>query len=153
MQIISGIQLLGHLSNSMSKVSPLSKIIGLSSVLAVGFLFIVLAGAIFGNWSVLIIGLTFACSYLPVIITNGLQSHGFYDDLMNESTNQVQDLGRFVTSFMTVSAIALPIILHHCHTLAYGAAVMTEIGGAMVMGTVVVFTRFFDGSDDDNVDF
>lgn len=135
----------------MSTISPLSKIIGLSSVLAVGFLFIVLAGAIFGNWIVLFVGLIFAVGYLPVVATQGFLSNGFYDDLMNESSNQVQDLGRFVSSFLTVSGLALPIVLLHCHYLTYTAMVMTEVGGALIYATVVVFTSFFDQSDDVNL--
>lgn len=133
-------------------VKPLTKIIGLSSVLAVGFLLVVLAGAIYGNWFPIIAALVFAVAYLPVVISNGFSSSGFYDDLMNESSGQVQDLGRFLASFLTVSGFGLPVVLCHSHVLTYTATVLTEIGGSLIFATVVLFTSFFDPQEEESLD-
>lgn len=45
------------------KINPLTKIIGLSAVLSAGFLMVVLAGAIYGNWFPILIG---RCSFCGV---------------------------------------------------------------------------------------
>lgn len=128
---------------------PVTKIIGLASVLALGFLFVVLAGAIYGNWFPIVVAIIFAVSYLPVIVTTTIQSSGFYDDLMNESTNHTKDFARFLSSFLTVSAVGIPLVLCHSHILTKAATVLTEIGGVLIFGTVVVFTSFFEDPTDE----
>ncbi|ODV59520.1 Vps55 family protein [Ascoidea rubescens DSM 1968] len=132
----------------MAKVNPLTKIISLSSILAVGFLFIVLAGAIFGNWLPIIIGAIFALSHIPLIVCKSLNSNGYIDDL-SESSTYIIDFGRWLSSFLLISGFALSILLSHCHIITFSSMVLTIIGGLLIYGTVVYFTSFFDSNQSD----
>ena len=132
----------------MTQINPLTKIISLSSILAVGFLFIVLAGAIFGNWLPLIIGILFAFAHIPLVICKSLNKNGFIDDL-SESSTYIIDFGRWLSSFLLISGFALPILLSHCHIIKFAAMVLTILGGVLIYGTVVYFTSFFDSNDSD----
>lgn len=66
-----------------ANISPLSKIIALSTVLAAGFILIILSCALFNNW----VPLTVVGLFLLAPIPNGLcgrfQAH---DDFMSESS-------------------------------------------------------------------
>ncbi|KAI0462800.1 hypothetical protein LJB42_003601 [Komagataella kurtzmanii] len=132
------------------KINPLTKIISLATVLAAGFLLIVLAGAIYGNWSPVAIALVFAFAHLPIAISNQLNVN--FDDFLNESTAYALDLGKFLSAFLFVSGVALPILLFHSHILQFPAMILTLSGGILIYGTVFTFTEFFDAREDDVFD-
>ena len=117
------------------KINPLNRIIGLSVILSVGFLLVILAG-IYGNWFPIVIGLIFSVAYLPVAITRRLNS---FDPFSAPSTNVLAELGQFLTAFLLVSGLYLPIVLHHSYILTTTAAALTIIGGV-----------YFDEPEDDD---
>ncbi len=136
------------------KINPVSKIIGLSSVLAVGFLMVVLAAAVWGNWMPIVSALFFSMAHLPTLIIN---SHYVYDNSLemdeDEGTSSASEVGYFLESLLLTSAVALPLSLLHCHTLTKQASVLTVIGGALIYGTIVMFTTFFDGFKEEDDPF
>ncbi|CDK29867.1 unnamed protein product [Kuraishia capsulata CBS 1993] len=131
----------------MPQINPLTKIIGLSSVLAAGFLLIVLAGAIYGNWFPVVAVIIFGFAHLPILITQHFENN--YDDFMSEAAGYAIDLGRFLSSFLLTTGIAFPLILNHCHILTKVATVLTISGGLLVYGTVVTFASFFDADSEE----
>ncbi|GMM28078.1 Vps55 protein [Martiniozyma asiatica (nom. inval.)] len=116
-------------------MTPLARIITLSGSLAFGFLLVVLAAALYGNWLPLLVGLLFGVAHLP-LLTSGA-SHELYDEPQ-------WPFGRFVSSFLLSSGILLPIILAHCHILAWTAALLSIVGGSFIWLTVVAFAAFFE---------
>lgn len=136
------------------KLNPVSKIIGLSSVLALGFLLVVLAAAIWSNWTPIFIAFIFAIAHLPTILTSS--PYGYEDSLggFDDSTrNETADAGKFLEAFLLVSAFSLTFVLHHCHIFTEQATALTLIGGMLIYGTVVTFTSFFDGFGDSDDPF
>uniref|UniRef100_A0A060T725 ARAD1B19602p n=1 Tax=Blastobotrys adeninivorans TaxID=409370 RepID=A0A060T725_BLAAD len=121
-------------------LSPLSKIISLSSVLALGFLLIVLSCALFNNWLPLIVVALFLIAPLPNAICG---RYGSGDDFMSENSNTVVDFGRFCTGFLVFSGLALPVVLGHNHLIGMAAMIMSLSGGLLVYLTIVTFGAFF----------
>ncbi|GME79456.1 unnamed protein product [[Candida] boidinii] len=136
------------------KINPLTKIIGLSSVLAVGFLFIVLAGALYGNWLTILVGFIFGVAHVPMLITKyyNYQFEDYLDDTGSAPTDVI-DFGKFLSSFLVTTGVAFPTILDHCHVFTHTATVLTIIGGLLIYGTVVTFTTFFDGTSHEDDPF
>ncbi|KAF6009887.1 hypothetical protein HII12_003433 [Brettanomyces bruxellensis] len=136
------------------KINPVSKIIGLSSVLAVGFLMVVLAAAVWGNWMPIVSALLFATAHLPILIIN---SHYVYDNSLDMDeegeTSGATDVGHFLESLLLTSAVALPLSLLHCHTMTKQASILTVLGGSLIYGTIVTFTTFFDGFKEEDDPF
>jgi hypothetical protein len=123
-------------------------VILLSFVLAVGFLMIILSCALWHNWLPLLVGashlrtisqsrrlkvipaLTFVLAPLP----NAIFSHCGSDEFVTsygEGSGPI-DVGRFLTSIIVVSGLALPIILAHSEVIDPRACVMSIIGGRQV---------------------
>lgn len=128
------------------KTNPLNRIIGLSVILSVGFLLVILAG-IYGNWFPIVIGIIFSVAYLPVAITRRLNS---FDPFSTPSTNVFAELGQFLTAFLLVSGLYLPVVLHHSYILTTTAAALTIIGGVLIFGTVYTFSHYFDEPEEDD---
>ncbi|KAG7663358.1 uncharacterized protein J8A68_003106 [[Candida] subhashii] len=131
--------------------NPLNKIIGLSIILSMGFLLVILA-TIYGNWFPIIIGIIFLFAHLPIIITKSIVNSSDYefnfDPNSNNQTNVVIEVGKFLSSFLIVSGIYLPILLHHSLILNQFAMILTIIGGCLIYGTVYTFSSYFDESED-----
>lgn len=53
------------------------------------------------------------------------------------------DFGHFLTSIIVVSAFSLPLILAHTELIAPAACWMSMSGGALVYGTILVFSGVF----------
>ena len=118
--------------------NPLNKIIGLSVILSVGFLLVILAG-IYGNWFPIIVGIIFAVAHLPVAITKNIASNSDYDfnfDSTTTNSRAVIEIGQFLTAFLLVSGVYLPILLNHSLILTKTAMVLTIVGGLLIYGTV-----------------
>lgn len=132
-------------------VNPLSKIIALSGMLALGFLLIVLATALYGSWLPILDGFFFAIAHLPYLLTNNLYTSdyqaglGFGDDLDGFQSNSVADSGKFISSFIFTSGLALPITLCRSNVLTSTASFLSIVGGLCIYSTIVLFTSFFDG--------
>ncbi|ODV97854.1 hypothetical protein PACTADRAFT_14355 [Pachysolen tannophilus NRRL Y-2460] len=136
----------------MPSINPLTKIIGLSAVLAAGFLMIFLAGAIYGNWLPILVGFLFGISHLPIIISNNWQQYTDID-FMNDTTKTASELGRFVSAFLTTTSSVIPFVFYHCHILTKVATILTFMGGLLIYSTVVIFTSFFNVDDGDELNF
>ncbi|CDO95101.1 unnamed protein product [Kluyveromyces dobzhanskii CBS 2104] len=136
------------------QVSPLTKIICLSGVLALGFLLIILSCALFHNFYPLFDVLIFLLAPLPNALfgqSDGFSSQG---EFLNESGRSGEDFGHFVTGLLVSSGILLPIVFYHSNLINYESALMTVSGGLIIYLCIVVFTWFFNGSweaDDDNL--
>ena len=58
------------------------------------------------------------------------------------------ELGRFLTGFMVVMGIALPVVLAHTDMIRLEAMVMSIIGGLLIYGTIICFGMFFKGEEE-----
>ncbi|KAK3696323.1 Vacuolar protein sorting-associated protein 55 [Vermiconidia calcicola] len=57
--------------------------------------------------------------------------------------NSIVELGRFLTGFLVVMGVALPVVLAHCHLIRPEAMAMSIVGGLLIYGTIISFTMFF----------
>ncbi|KAH3663338.1 hypothetical protein OGAPHI_005328 [Ogataea philodendri] len=73
------------------KLNPLTKIIGLSSVLALGFLLVVLAGALYANWFPIVVAVIFSFAHIPILVTKyySAEFDSYLDDPDTASSNDV----------------------------------------------------------------
>lgn len=126
-------------------MAGIKTIIGLSFVLAIGFLFVILSAALFHNYLTLLVVATYVIAPLPNWICGRAANP---DDFMESSGSGVVDFGRFLTGFFVVMGIALPTLLYHSATIQAGAAVMSVIGGLLIYGTIISFTLFFQEDQD-----
>ncbi|KAF3000962.1 Vacuolar protein sorting-associated protein 55 [Curvularia kusanoi] len=121
-------------------MAGIKTIIGLSFVLAIGFLLVILSAALFHNYLTLLVVATYVIAPLPNWICGRALNQ---DDFMESSGNGVIDFGRFLTGFFVVMGIALPTLLWHSEQIAGGAAAMAIIGGLTIYTTIISFTLFF----------
>ncbi|KAK9477022.1 vacuolar protein sorting 55 [Lipomyces japonicus] len=129
----------------MPSANPLSKIIILASVLAAGFLLIILSCALYNNWLPLLVVGVFLIAPLPNALCERYQN----DDFMSEGNgNAVVDFGRYITGFLVVTGLALPFALAHARVIGIPAMVMSIFGGILVYGTIITFTLFFRESEE-----
>lgn len=123
----------------MAKPTQIQKIFGLSSVLAFGFVLIVLSSALYHNWLPLTVVLMFLLAPLP----NSLCGHARSDDFMSETPDLLADFGRFLTGFFLVSGVALPLTYAHTSLITLPAMWMSLIGGSLIYGTIITFGAVF----------
>ncbi|KAJ4378832.1 Vacuolar protein sorting-associated protein 55 [Didymella sp. IMI 355093] len=126
-------------------MAGIKTIIGLSFVLAIGFLLVILSAALFHNYLTLLVVATYVIAPLPNWICGRASTQ---DDFMETSGNGVIDFGRFLTGFFVVMGIALPTLLWHSAQIAGGAAAMSVIGGLTIYSTIISFTLFFHEDQD-----
>lgn len=134
--------------NHTTTSNPLNKIIGLSVVLSMGFLLVILAG-INGNWFPIVDGIIFAVAYLPVAVTKGGNEYDFSFDTNSNHVSVAKELGQWISAFLVVSGVYLPIMLRRSHILTKTAMVLTIIGGVLIYGTVYTFLTYFDEVEED----
>lgn len=117
-----------------------------------GFLLVILAG-VYGNWFPIIDGIICAIAHLPIVITKAISDPNDYDfnidANMSSQGNFLKETGQFVSAFLIISGLYLPIILHNSLILTKTAMVLTIVGGGLIYGTVYVFSLFFDETDDE----
>jgi len=123
----------------------LKTIIALSFVLAIGFLLVILSAALFHNFLTLLVVATYVIAPLPNFICAKCANP---DDFMGDAGYAVVDFGRFITGFLVVMGIALPILLAHCALIEVPAMAMSIIGGLLIYGTIISFTQFFKEEQD-----
>lgn len=125
-------------------MTQVERIFGLSSLLAIGFVLIVFSGALYGNWSPLIVVALFLVAPLP----NALCGHRSTEDFLSETPDLLADFGRFFTGFLLLSGTALPITLAHNGIIQYPAMLMSLFGGGIVYGTIISFGMMFSEPDE-----
>ncbi|SCW00161.1 LAFE_0B10792g1_1 [Lachancea fermentati] len=132
------------------KVSPLTKIISLSGFLALGFLLVILSCALFHNYYPLFDILIFLLAPIPnsLFSKHNAESH----DFMNESSNNVQDVGHFFTGMLVTSGLALPTVFYHCQLINHYSCIMSTTGGVIIYLSIVVFSWFFNTGWEDDED-
>merc|ERR1712093_533178 len=109
-------------------------IILLSFILAIGFLLIILSGALYGNWMPILIAAIFVLAPAPNAICSRCSG--------------AVDFGHFLTAIFVVTGFALPLVLAHASVLHPIAAYMSIAGGALVYTTIIVYSRFFSAAND-----
>ncbi|KAL7409223.1 vacuolar protein sorting 55 [Mrakia frigida] len=124
----------------------LKTVIFLSFVLALGFLLVILSCALWSNWLPLVVAVTFLLAPLPNSICSRCAGA---DDYAPEYNSGYLDFGHFLTSIIVVSAFSLPLILAHTELIAPAACWMSMSGGALVYGTILVFSGVFAPPADD----
>ncbi|KAG7192380.1 uncharacterized protein KQ657_001779 [Scheffersomyces spartinae] len=133
--------------------NPLNRIIGLSVILAFGFLLVVLA-CIQGNWFPIIDGLIFASAHLPAGITKALAASVDYDFTFDpasgNSANFAVEAGQFISAFLVITGLYLPILLYHLHILSHIAMYLTILGGMLIYGTIYTFSSYFDPQEEED---
>ncbi|KAF2146122.1 uncharacterized protein K452DRAFT_242693 [Aplosporella prunicola CBS 121167] len=126
-------------------MAGLKTIIALSFVLAIGFLLVILSCALWHVYYPLLVVATYVIAPLPNWICNRAANP---DDFMESAGNGVIDFGRFLTGFLVVMGIALPVLLAHCALISAPAMVMSIIGGLLIYGTIISFTMFFQEDEE-----
>ncbi|EME86698.1 leptin receptor [Pseudocercospora fijiensis CIRAD86] len=121
-------------------MAGLKTIIVLSFILAIGFLLVILSSALFESYLTLLVVATYVIAPLPNWICAKAQQQ---DDFMDNGSSSIIELGRFITGFLVVMGIALPVILAHCDQIKIPAMIMSIIGGLLIYGTIISFTLFF----------
>ncbi|KAF7845850.1 hypothetical protein BT93_L0357 [Corymbia citriodora subsp. variegata] len=121
-------------------MAGLKTIIVLSFILAIGFLLVILSAALFKNYLTLLVVATYVIAPIPNWICGKAQGQ---DDFMDSGSSSVVELGRFITGFLVVMGIALPVVLAHCDQIVIPAMAMSIVGGLLIYGTIISFTLFF----------
>ncbi|ODV93506.1 hypothetical protein PACTADRAFT_46996 [Pachysolen tannophilus NRRL Y-2460] len=131
------------------QVSPITKIIGLSIVLAIGFLLIILSCALYSNWTPLFDVVIFLIAPIPNSLSKSIQNH--YDDFMSDSDSRSPGtFAMFSTGFLVLSGLELPLVLYHAELICLEATVMSSIGGLLIYATIITFGWYFNEDDDDD---
>lgn len=110
-------------------------IVALSGTLALGFLLVVLAVALYGSWMPLPAAALFALAQLP----QAPRPHDPFDEAPTARG------GSFVSAFLLTSGVALPLALAHAGCLAPPAAGLTLAGGAAIFASIAAFSASFAG--------
>ncbi|RHZ81078.1 hypothetical protein Glove_123g41 [Diversispora epigaea] len=131
----------------MMKFRSTKNIIALSFVLAVGFLLVILSGALFGNWLILLVVATYVLAPIPNWIS--FRCSGGYDYYSDGQNNGCKDFGQFITAIFIVTGVCLPLVLAHSEVITYTAMVMSIAGGLLVYATIIAYSAFF-ASEGDN---
>ncbi|GAB1725898.1 hypothetical protein KC363_g3882 [Hortaea werneckii] len=121
-------------------MAGLKTIILLSFILAIGFLLVILSSALFKDYLTLLVVATYVVAPIPNWICGKAQNQ---DDFMDSGSNGVVELGRFMTGFLVVMGIALPVVLAHCDQIRVESMVMSIVGGLLIYGTIISFGMFF----------
>lgn len=138
-------------------MNPLNKIIFLSAFLASGFLLILLSCALYNNWKPLWVIFIFLIAPLPNIIALSIESNRddfltFSNDHGNNPTT-LEEISKYLTGFLLISGIALPLTLYHTHLIQIGSMIMSIIGGLIVYSDIIIFIWFFSEEEEEQEDF
>ncbi|KAI7301085.1 hypothetical protein KC315_g16855 [Hortaea werneckii] len=121
-------------------MAGLKTIILLSFILAIGFLLVILSSALFKDYLTLLVVATYVVAPIPNWMCGKAQNQ---DDFMDSGSNGVVELGRFMTGFLVVMGIALPVVLAHCDQIRVESMVMSIVGGLLIYATIISFGMFF----------
>ncbi|KAL2891074.1 Vacuolar protein sorting-associated protein 55 [Ceratocystis lukuohia] len=126
-------------------MAGIKTIIALSFVLALGFLLVILSCALFKEYYPLLVVATYVVAPLPNWICGQCASRDAFAD--NEAS-AVPDVGRFLTGFLVVMGVVLPMILAHAALIQVEAMIMSIVGGLLIYGTIISFGMFFAEEQD-----
>ncbi|RPA87522.1 vacuolar protein sorting 55 [Ascobolus immersus RN42] len=127
-------------------MAGIKTIIGLSFILAIGFLLVILSSALFQNYLPLLVVATYVLAPLPNAIAGRCSQP---DDILGDGNGGgIVDFGRFMTGFLVVMGVALPVLFAHCQLITVAAMFMSIIGGLLIYGTIISFTMFFQEETD-----
>ncbi|EPY53485.1 vacuolar sorting protein Vps55 [Schizosaccharomyces cryophilus OY26] len=121
-------------------MSDLKKIIGLSSVLAIGFMLVILSGALYRNWYPLLIVIPFLLAPLPQFLTERYSSS---HDFLQEEDRNLLDFGRFVFGATISTGFALPIVFVNVSLTNTPAAIMSCVGGFIIFMVITIYSQAF----------
>ncbi|WBW71217.1 vacuolar sorting protein Vps55 [Schizosaccharomyces osmophilus] len=127
-------------------MSDLKKIIGLSSVLAIGFMLVILSGALYRNWYPLLIVIPFLLAPLPQLLTERYSSS---HDFLQEEDRNLLDFGRFVFGATISTGFALPIVFVNVSLTNIPAAVMSCIGGFIIFLVITTYSQAFAAHEEE----
>ncbi|KAK4889872.1 Vacuolar protein sorting-associated protein 55 [Elasticomyces elasticus] len=122
-------------------MAGLKTIIVLSFILAIGFLLVILSSALYKNFLPLLVVATYVLAPIPNWICG---RHSSQDDFMDSGSSSIVELGRFMTGFLVVMGVALPVVLAHCDLIRTEACAMSVVGGGLIYGTIIAFGGFFN---------
>lgn len=71
------------------------------------------------------------------------------DYMDSTSPGAAVDFGHFLTGFLLSTGLALPIMMTHVGLITTGAGIMSIIGGLLVYGSIIAYSRFFGSENDD----
>ncbi|KAG7763556.1 hypothetical protein KL946_003657 [Ogataea haglerorum] len=134
----------------MFKLNPLSKLIFLSILIAIGFLNIVLSCALYDNWLPLIDVAIFLIAPLPNALGQSLSS-AYEADFLSDSHEEmpIKEFFKFITGFFVISGIIFPIILFHCHLITHWSLILSVVGGFIIYLSIVLFIVGFKEEPDE----
>jgi hypothetical protein len=121
-------------------VAGLKTVVLLSFVLALGFLLVILSSALWSNWLPLLVAATFVVAPLPNVL---FARCGSVDISTEEEHNPAIDIGRFITSCVVVTGVALPVALAHAKVIHPTAASMSLSGGLLIYSTIQLYFAVF----------
>lgn len=138
-------------------MNPLNKIIFLSAFLAFGFLLILLSCALYNNWLPLWVIVIYLLAPLPNIVSASIENNRddfltFSNDNSNNPTT-LEEAAKFITGFMILSGIFLPITFYHTGLILGRSMLMSITGGLIVYVDISLFTWFFREEEEDSNDF
>lgn len=119
-----------------------------TQVLAIGFLLVILSCALYHSYFPLLVPATYILAPLPNFICSRCAPADDFMGSDSSASSAFLDFGRFMTGFLVVMGIALPVLLAHCWIIVMPAAVMSIVGGALIYGTIVSFTMFFQEDEE-----
>jgi hypothetical protein len=128
-----------------------SVLVGLAFFFAIGILLNVLAAFIpLGDSPpsalVLIVIAFYVLAPWPNIIFKRCGGSGGID--LDGSGNVWKDMGYFITGFLIVSGLALPVALQQAGRIGIGAMIMSIAGGVVLYATVAVYQHFFSQKEE-----
>lgn len=103
--------------------------------------------ALFNNWLPLFVVATFLMAPVPNAVCGKIAGRSDYMD--DEATSAALDFGRFLTGFLLLSGLAVPVMLAHVGSITTAAAIMSILGGALIYGSIIVYGQFFSVASDD----
>ncbi|KAH3663983.1 hypothetical protein OGAPHI_004697 [Ogataea philodendri] len=136
--------------STMFKLNPLSKLIFLSILIAIGFLNIILSCALFDNWLPLIDVGIFLIAPLPNALAQSLSS-AYEADFLSDSNPEaaVKEFLEYLTGFLVISGLIFPVVLFHNHLISHWSLVLSISGGFIIYLSIVLFIVGFKEEADD----
>ncbi|OAQ30464.1 vacuolar protein sorting 55 [Linnemannia elongata AG-77] len=117
-----------------------TSVIGLSFVLALGFLLVIMSCALYGNWWPLFVVATYVLAPLPNAVFGRYAGR---DDVMSDYQGGIADAGYFLTGLMIITGFCLPVVLAHAGVITVPAMIMSISGGLLIYGTSTFKPFFF----------
>ncbi|AWU74058.1 uncharacterized protein C5L36_0A06520 [Pichia kudriavzevii] len=143
---------------SMPRTTPLTKLLALSLLLALGFLNIVLSCALYDTYYPLYVIFLFLIAPIPNAIAgcvaNSSMYYSGYPDLDGaDPVTNFESFMKFLTGMLVSSGTFLPIVLWRNLIIPRGSFLLSLTGGFLVYLSFVLFGMGFQYKEDDDYDF